>query len=166
MEILAQKFKDLINEYKEIIVSERKNDSVEVCEKIRSNPKEILKTLLIVKVTKGYWRDQPIIEGKPFSKYIDDYGEWSSNFFLGNRGRSLLIEALSLYREAETQYANLKQYLFERMENDDIINWIKTVLDEDSWKNIFPTGQKSWNIFLRDAYDYKYIPIDMHERRF
>jgi len=165
MKVFAEKFKDLINEYEREIVSVR-DDSIKNCENIRRENKKIFRQLLIIKVTKGFWRSQPKINGKFFEDKIAS-SEWSVDYFQGGEGRTILKEALKeYYRDADKQYDKLNDFLFKKLENNNMKQWIEMALtDERVRKNVLG-GYKSWNIFLRDAYNFKFIPIDIHEMRF
>lgn len=165
MEAFAEKFKDIINEYKKEIISGRSDDSIESCEKIRSSNEDILKHLLIVKVTKGFWRDPPKINGVKFEDIKES--DWRADYFKRGEGKEILLKSLNkYYRNYEEQYESLNESLFKNLENNNMEKWIEMALnDEEIRKNVL-RGDKSWKIFLRDAYDFKYIPIDMHEKRF
>jgi len=53
MEAFAERFKELIDEYREKVIT---SPDIIKYEEIRKDDKKILKHLLIVKVTKGFWR--------------------------------------------------------------------------------------------------------------
>lgn len=166
MQTFVKKFKELIEKYKDIIIDGRP-DSIKECERIRDNNGEILKRLLIVKVSKGFWRPAPIIDGIKFSESIDDLN-WTPEFFLTENGKQIMIKYLKYFKKANGHYNNLCEYLFKRINNNNMKNWIEKAIDKKivREKVLGKKGIKSWNIFLRDAFDYKYIPIDIHERRF
>lgn len=161
IELFAEDFKKLISLYQKEI-TESCQDSIE----IRRDDKRILRQLLLVKVTKGFWREQPKINGNKFLDLISP-DNWTTRYFLEDDGKDILLRALRVYyRDANAQYDNLKTYLFDRIEQNNVKKWIEVALDKDKIRKNILGGNKSWNIFLRDAYDFKYIPIDMHERRF
>jgi len=129
--------------------------------------KLILKKLLEVKVTKGFWRSGLKIEGEEFEEKIKE-NNWTAEYFLKEEGKDILKKALKKYykKSADKQYDNLCEFLFRKIENSNIIKWIEMALKNANIRKKVFNGYKSWMIFLRDAYDFKYIPIDIHERRF
>ena len=165
MKAFAEKFKDKIlndKEYRKEIISGRSDDSIESCKDIRGNNESILRQLLIVKVTKGFWRE---VNGKNFINAVAK-GGWRAEYFQSEKGQQIITDALNYYPNADKQYRNLNKSLFEKLENNNMKKWIEIALNNETIRKDVLGGDKSWKIFLRDAYDFKYIPIDMHERRF
>lgn len=162
MEAFAKKFEELINKYKKEIISGRSEDSIESCKNIRGNNESILRQLLIVKVTKGFWREN----STKFKKAVKEGGVWRAEYFQSEKGKKILTGALKYYHDADGEYRNLNEFLFKKLENDNMKKWIGMALKDEAIRKNVLNGDKSWKIFLRDAYDFKYIPIDMHEKRF
>jgi len=163
MEAFAEKFKELIDKYKEKVISRPDGDGIIECEEIRKDDKKILKHLLIVKVTKGFWRSVPPEE---FQDKIED-NNWVADYFLRDEGKKILYDALEIYyKDADKQQDNLDKFLFRKVENNNMKKWIEMALNNENIRKNVLGGYKSWRIFLRDAYDFKFIPIDFHERRF
>ena len=165
MEAFVEKFKKLIDKYKERVISRPDDhDGIIECEEIREDDKKILKQLLTVKVTKGFWRRVPL---EKFQDKIED-NNWVADYFLKDEGRKILHDALEIYykEDADKQQKNLDESLFKRVENSNMKKWIEMAINNENIRKNVLKGYKSWRIFLRDAYDFKFIPIDFHERRF
>ena len=111
IQLFSKDFKQLISRYQNEIISFRQ-DSIKKYEEIRTDNKKILRQLLIVKVTKGFWREQPKIDGYEFFKKINKKN-WTTSYFLEDEGKDILLKALkTYYRDVNVQYNNLKTYLF------------------------------------------------------
>ncbi len=188
MEKFAEVFIEKIiknKEYRKEIV-ENREDSIKKCIERGKNDREILKRLLIVKVTKGFWRSEvkfnkedirelkkrgiDIEEGDDFEKVVERNGDWTINFFAEETGKIILSRALEKYykgKEKNGEYENLRKYFFDVVKDDsDIKKWIDDKIKNKNFKNIFGKGLKSKNIFLRDIGKFEFAPIDIHEKRF